>query len=65
MKKVIVTVDDVGNLVDDNGVSLGLMAANFVFKEFDDTKIKVDVAKLMGFGASADDLIKLKATGVI
>ena len=65
MKKIVLNLGEDGNITDDNGTLIvGTTGMNYKFEEFKEVP-KVDIEKLMALGATADDLIKLKATGVI
>ncbi len=66
MKKVIATIEDNGNLVDDNGtIIMATGGMNYKFAELDETKEGFSVAQLVSLGVTPDDLIKMKANGVI
>lgn len=66
MKKVIVRIDDNGNMIDENGsIIVCVSAMNYNLAEYDESASSIDAAKLLGLGATPDDLIKLKAAGVI
>ncbi len=65
-KRIILTINDNGDLMDDNGgiVMGGFESMNFVYQDADD-KQAIDIAKLVSLGVTPDDLIKLKANKII
>lgn len=66
MKKVIITIDDAGNMLDDTGLTiLNISGMTYKFTEVGGGETDIDVVKLVGLGVSPDDLIKMKASGVI
>ena len=66
MKKVIATIDDSGNLTDNNGiVMVSTTGMNYDLPELDESKEGFSVAQLVSLGVTPDDLIKMKANGVI
>ena len=65
MKKYIVTLNDLGELIDDSGLVLYATGGSFLnLKEYED-KPKQDLPALIAAGMTSDDLIKLKSSGVI
>lgn len=63
MRKIVAYLDDSGNLIDCDKNNTGLNVSAWSFDDAEQDA--VDVAKLMSLGATSDDLLKLKASGVI
>ena len=66
MKKIVLTIDSTGQLVDDSNACIyaGFDTAGYNYKEQEEV-VKADVAQLVSLGVTADDLLKLKASGII
>lgn len=68
MKKIIATIDDAGNLTDDNGlIVMNIGSMSFKFKEFEEKESgeSSTVAQMVSLGVTTDDLIKMRASGLI
>ena len=69
MKKIILTIDDDGHLADDIGsvVMAGFGGMSYQYKDQEETGTNntIDAVKLVGLGVTPDELIKLRATGII
>lgn len=70
MRKVIAYVDDKGILYVNETYSTGLLVTSFPFEDCPDDKKEADkkeadIVKLVSLGVTADDLLKLKANGII
>lgn len=62
MKKVIAYVDAAGLVWADRD---GLNSAAEFFEEYKESSSKTNIAELAALGYTADDLIKMKASGVL
>lgn len=69
MKKVILIIDEAGNLVDEKGSYIyhSFADGNFVWKEFNegDSEVGIKIKDFLDRNYTADDLVKLRASGVI
>ena len=65
-KKIILEIDENGNLCDKNNlwVLTEFQGLNFEYDFYDENETK-DITKMLSLGCTADDLIKLKANGII
>lgn len=63
MKRVICVLEDDGALNDVRGNFI--MNVAHMNLNFDDPDAKQDLSKLMSLGATPDDLIKMKANGLL
>ena len=62
MKKYIIEIDETGTLFDKNNINTGIVLSSYQFEEYKDSS---NISELMALGATPDDLLKLKAAGVI
>lgn len=80
MKKVIVRIKDDGQMIDENGTYVvSTSGMSFVFQDFEDSKDKeeeftyldvraqpgADLVRLVELGVTPDDLVKMRASGLI
>jgi len=73
MQKVILNLDDTGNLTDDNGtLMIGTMGMNYNMPVMDppeaadpEPPTEATLPELIKLGVSIDDIIKLKANNII
>jgi len=61
MNKVIVDIDNTGNLIDKNG-SLMANAGSFTLEPYEEKK---PIAELVALGVKVDEILKLKAAGLM
>ncbi len=65
-RKVVVEIDEAYNLHDSNGTFLMTATASNSFEEFVEPPQRLtNIAELIGLGVTPDDLLKLKASGII
>lgn len=76
MKKIIATIDDTGNLVDDtNAIVTNLSGMNYTFTDFDaqaeeaktaePVEDQLTVIQLISLGITPDEIIKMKVNKVL
>jgi hypothetical protein len=67
-RKILLTIDENGNLLDDNGIQIlaSFTSMTYVYTDATDEQAEsADIVQLATLGMSADDLLKLKVAGVI
>lgn len=66
MKQLIVTINDSGMIIDKNGNNTAMDTSSWSFDEYVKPSQEDDnVVRLVGLGITPDDLIKLKASGLL
>lgn len=67
MKQYIITVDNNNNILDKNGANTGAMLSTaFQYEEYDPKKHgESEATRLVALGVKPDDLLKMKACGII
>lgn len=72
MKKFIVSIDDDGVIYDKNGANTGITISGWLLEEYQETVLDTTkennedtVVKLVSLGVSPDELIKMRAAGLL